>query len=150
MGSLTSAPLRFVGGIPSMNVRTWWEVESVNPRAADLLRIQITTDGGTTWTTLKQLNPSSNPERGAPGIAYSSGGFNQPGRWVWSGPIDLEPYANRDVQLRFVFDSVTAGHNSFEGWYIDDVTFTTVSIFPGPVETAGPAGYRLHFPLVEQ
>lgn len=137
-GTLTSpliAPM--FQTVPELYVMFWWEIESVNPQANDLMMLQISNDYGATWETLASLNPVSNPPSGASGIPYTSGGFNQPGIWTGIGPIDLRPYVGQIILLRFIFDSVTADENGFEGLYIDDVYIHSHSISP-PTPTWTP------------
>ncbi len=45
--------------------------------------------------------------------------------WYGSGPIDLRRYAGADIQIRFLFDTVTATSNGFLGWQIDNVGIWT-------------------------
>jgi len=138
-GTLTSpliAPM--FQTVPELYVMFWWEIESVNPQANDLIKLQISNDYGATWETLASLNPVSNPASGAPGIPYTSGGFNQPGIWTGVGPIDLSNYVGQIILLRLTFNSVTADENGFEGLYIDDVYIHSHSISP-PSPTWTPA-----------
>jgi PKD repeat protein len=75
--------------------------------AYDVMRIQVSTDGGATWTTLRQWD-SRNP--------------NQP---AWTPQsVDLAPYAGRAIKLRFFFDSIDRNYNNYAGWFIDDVLVT--------------------------
>jgi len=45
------------------------------------------------------------------------------GAWL-TAQADLSPFAGQTLQLRFLFDTIDAVDNAFEGWFIDDVTIT--------------------------
>ncbi len=69
--------------------------------AYDRTRVQISDDGGATWT-----------------VAFESHGTDN----AWSDrAVDLSTYVGGSVDVRFWFDTIDAFENSFEGWYIDDV-----------------------------
>ena len=68
--------------------------------------VDVTTDGGTNWTNL----------RGGYGESVSGDSRG----WKMSN-LDLTPYANQTIDLRFVFDTGDSLFNYFEGWYIDNV-----------------------------
>ncbi len=95
--------------------------------------IEISTDGGSTWTDL------------APHI--TTGGYNGyidvtttdnnlAGRNVWTGGyvdtmrqvvVDLSAYRGENVQIRFRLGTDGSNAGSFAGWFIDDVVITTFS-----------------------
>src|SRR5262249_48359713 len=70
----------------------------------DVAQLQISTDGGASFTTLEQYNVR----------AESS-------VWRDSTPVDISAYAGKTVVLRWSFDTKDGLFNNFEGWYIDDV-----------------------------
>ena len=83
-----------------LRYKEWYDTESNTGCTYDPLRPQVSTDGGTSWTTL--------------GTQYcgASGG------WV-SKDFDLASFTGSNVRIRFHFHSdsyVTA-----EGWYVDDI-----------------------------
>jgi hypothetical protein len=84
-----------------------WNTETYPGGAYDVRRVQVSTNGGSTWTTLKQWD-SRNPNQLA-WITYSQ---------------DLASYTNRPIKLRFVFDTIDGTANSYPGWFIDDVRVT--------------------------
>jgi hypothetical protein len=70
----------------------------------DVAQVQISTNGGSTFTTLATYNV----------VAESSS-------WRLSSPVDLSSFAGQSVQVRWSFDTVDSFNNNFEGWYVDDV-----------------------------
>lgn len=124
-GTLTS-PLISLDGASSavLRFRTWWEIESYAAMASehDQMDVQISTDNGATWTTLRNLNPTVEPyvekESRRP-VPYSSGGFYRAPLWVQE-EIDLGDYAGEEIRIRFAFDTVDRYMNGFRGWLIDD------------------------------
>jgi hypothetical protein len=73
----------------------------------DFCMIDATTDDGTSWTHLRG------------GYAGSPSGDS----YGWKvTTLDLTPYANQTINLRFVFDTGDSLFNAFPGWFIDNVT----------------------------
>ena len=70
----------------------------------DQARVQISNNGGGTWTNL--LGP----------LAESS--------TFTSASASLAAFAGQTVQVRFLFDTIDSIANAFEGWYVDDVQIT--------------------------
>lgn len=68
----------------------------------DKATVQVSTNGGASWTTV--LNP-----------LLESSVFT-------SASASLASYAGQTAQVRFVFDTIDSTLNSFEGWYVDDIT----------------------------
>jgi RHS repeat-associated protein len=80
-------------------------VESYN-EAYDKTVVQISTDGGVTWSDV-WYRDARNPSEAA---------------WVNSGDISLAAYDGAtNALLRFYFDSVDGLYNNYAGWFIDDV-----------------------------
>ncbi len=78
---------------------SWHDTESGT--TYDKKLVQISTDGGSTWTTLHQED-----------------GTQQ----TWNArSLDLSAYAGQTVELRFHFNSVDGIANTGEGWYVDNV-----------------------------
>lgn len=110
---------------------TWWEIEGVDADKYDLMGVQISTDGGSTFTDLG--NGTINPLNDVDGEAwkpYSSGGLGQVGEWNQQ-VFDLSDFVGQTVQLKFSFDTMDEKYNAFRGWLIDDVQINTDSL-PGP------------------
>jgi thermitase len=84
-----------------------WETETYGGGAYDIQRVQVSTNGGSTWSTLKQWD-SRNP--------------NQPAWTPFS--VDLTPYVGGSVKIRFFFDTVDGISNAYPGWFIDNVEVT--------------------------
>lgn len=75
-------------------------------RGWDFCMIDVTTDGGTSWTHLRG------------GYAESPSGDS----YGWKvSTLDLTSYGNQTVNLRFVFDTGDSLFNAFPGWFIDNV-----------------------------
>lgn len=106
---------------PKLSFKTWWEIESVNPNAFgfDIMEILISTDGGTSFSSLKKLNPYVDPndEDRAP-KPFSSGGFNRMPVWAYE-EIDLTDYAGEQVLIKLNFSTNDQLYNGFRGWLID-------------------------------
>jgi type II secretory pathway pseudopilin PulG len=88
-----------------LNFWSWHSTETQDPDNNDVKAVDIRTFDGSgwgDWIELERLDGDS-----------SSG-------WEHH-EIDLRSYLGQQVQLRFHFDSVTAGNNDFEGWYVDDI-----------------------------
>ena len=111
---LTSAPNA------TLTFATWWEIESVNPAHFDIMYVDISTNGGSSWSALGVLNPTNNPAGGADAYPYTSNGLDAPASWQVAS-VDLTPYVGSHVNVRFRFDSVDQYDNGFRGWFIDDV-----------------------------
>ncbi len=77
----------------------------------DLAEVQISNNGGATWTALMTK---------ANGLNYSTS------NWTAAPQIDISAYAGQNVQLRFYFNSIDSIANSTEGWYVDDVKISQV------------------------
>ena len=72
----------------------------------DFCMVDVTTDSGTTWTHL----------RGGYGESVSGDSH------YWKGSnLDLTPYVNQTINLRFVFDTGDSLFNNFDGWSISNV-----------------------------
>ncbi|KAA1151377.1 peptidase [Pseudoalteromonas sp. FUC4] len=105
-----------------LKFRTWWEIESVNPNenGYDIMEVQISTDSGETFETLKKLNPFVDPnEADRKAKPFSSGGYNRKPVWVLE-ELDLTDYVGQSVVIRFDFQTNDGLYNGFRGWIIDD------------------------------
>ena len=93
--------------------------------------VQISTDGGSAWTTLTPIGgyPSTLTNTGnACGFALNSGAFTGTNLNWSEKQIDLAAYAGQSVQLRFRFG--TDGGLTQEGWWIDDIRISHAQV-PG-------------------
>jgi hypothetical protein len=126
-GTLTS-PLISLAGTSNplrLTFKTFWEIESVNPNSSgfDLMRVLISTDGGTTFDQVGKLNPLTDPVGGNPRDQkpYTNTGFNSPPLWIQQETFALPNVAGQNVILRFEFDTNDGLYNEFRGWMIDDI-----------------------------
>ncbi|MGH9177321.1 MAG: PKD domain-containing protein, partial [Acidimicrobiales bacterium] len=83
------------------------QVEVYAAGAFDVMRVQVSTNGGASWTTLQQWDSRSPAQAG----------------WA-SQSYDLAPYVGTTVQLRWFFDSMDANANGFAGWALDNLKVT--------------------------
>ncbi len=111
-GSRTTGNLQvtLAGVLPSnavLSFNYFRQVESYAWGAYDQTSVQISTNGGSSWTTLFALDSRN----GSDSV------------WHSSGSLSLAAYAGaQNALLRFVFDSVDGYANNYAGWYIDDVS----------------------------
>ncbi|GEM_PF-993987 len=83
---------------PKLSFWSWYQTEpNIN---YDKKLLQISVNNGA-WRTLKQLNHTKE-------------------NWVKES-IDLSGYAGNKIRIRFVFNTVDANYNKYEGWYVDDI-----------------------------
>ncbi|MGB4595257.1 MAG: Ig-like domain-containing protein [Anaerolineaceae bacterium] len=89
----------------------WWDWKHIESVSYDWARLDVTKDGGTTWT------PVWGPVGGVSDTAYHQ------------RTVALDPTYNvSNFQFRFYFKSDTSVQ--YEGWYIDDVGIMEVPIPP--------------------
>ncbi|HRR54026.1 MAG TPA: immune inhibitor A, partial [Candidatus Methanomethylicus sp.] len=92
--------------------------------------VQVSTDGGSTWTSLENAYTTYDADMDAhptvtenlPGLTGTSPGF--PG-WV-SMTFDLSDYAGETVMIAFRY--FTDWYTSYEGWYVSDVKVSGNSV----------------------
>jgi hypothetical protein len=88
--------------------------------------VQVSTDGGHTWTSLSNAHTRSDHNADAhpkivenvPGFTGSSGDGTPPGEWVTES-FDLSAYAGQDILV--AFRCVTDWAFFEDGWFIDNV-----------------------------
>lgn len=114
-GSLIS-PVIDLTGVSSPVLTFWRWFQTEGGSYWDVKYVQISANGGA-WTTLKQI-------------------YTLPGTWV-KEEIDLSSYANKQIQIRFYFNTRDALYNYFEGWYIDDITITAGAMVSHTYNEAG-------------
>lgn len=102
-GELTS-PLFYIPNVTgpvSADFWSWYQTETTGTNW-DKRIIEVKEESGS-WTTLLQL--SNDPMQ------------------VWQAfSVNLDAYKGKNVQVRFVFDSVDGVANQYRGWYLDDVS----------------------------
>jgi PKD repeat protein/lysophospholipase L1-like esterase len=110
---------------------SWWEIESVDADRYDVMTVEYSTDGGSTWTGAASLNPTNNPG-GRADQSYAADGLGEPPAWHHY-IADLSPAAGHpDVRLRFTFSTNDELYNGFRGWMLDNVTVSTPFAQPPP------------------
>jgi immune inhibitor A len=112
----TSAPV-LLGTNASLNFWTFYEIEE----AWDFGFVQISTDGGGTWTSLANADTSDVHDLDAhPDVIANLPGFTgHSGGWV-EETFDLSAYAGESALFRFLY--VTDWATVETGFYVDDVT----------------------------
>ncbi|MCS7311533.1 MAG: S8 family serine peptidase, partial [Acidobacteria bacterium] len=95
-----------------------YNLETEGGAPFDHALVQISMDGGTTWTT----------------IADNAGGGLQDGAGWQTAAIDISPYISPTVRVRFAFDSVDPWVNNLLGFQVDNVNIAV----PGPSVSCGP------------
>lgn len=120
-GELTSPAFSLAGQARAYLVfRGWWEIESVNADIADLMDVEYSTDGGSSWQRAGRLNPAA-PAWGGVHQAFSDVGARSVPAWQ-SFAVDISGAAGHaDVRVRFVFDTVDERRNGFRGLLVDGV-----------------------------
>ena len=110
-GSFTSPAIQLgMNSLLSFN----YLLETEDFAGYDVASVLISTNGGGSFNPL----PVS--------LTESNGRFLQ-------GWVDLSPYDDEEVHIRFSFDTIDSFANEFEGWYVDDVHVITT--FPNQVPT---------------
>jgi hypothetical protein len=119
--SLTT-PSFMLGGSPNLTFWSKYQIESGRDKGV----VEISSDGGSTWAKVPVSYPgtSSNTSDacGLPTGSYFTGSVLA---WV-PYSASLATWANQEVTLRFRLstdDSVTA-----QGWWVDDMTITSVLV----------------------
>lgn len=107
---------------------SWQEVEDRTDGCYDGGIVEASTNGGSSWTQLPDMNMLTLPYDGPVSTGYSNpiGGQDawcgDPRDWTLT-VVDLSAYAGQSVKLRFRLATDTSA--SREGWYIDDVRVIT-------------------------
>ncbi len=122
-GALTMRPM-CIGENGVFSFWHWMEAEEESSTWAwDCGFLEISTDGGETWSVLY-------PDGGYSHLKNDNTANPVPeGTPCWSGSIgwtqetcDLSAYAGQTIEIRFRFAS--DGYVTYEGWYIDDINLT--------------------------
>ncbi|MBI4615900.1 MAG: matrixin family metalloprotease [Planctomycetes bacterium] len=114
-GTLTSPPFQ----VPSNGRLTYWSWEATEGGTVfDVRFVQISTDGGATWTNLLQSSDNSSAWRQV--------------------SLSISGYAGQTARLRFSFNTLDWQFNAFRGWYLDDlVVATSLAATTGAYSPAG-------------
>ena len=125
----------------SLSLKSWFEIESVNPRSFDSLAISLEDSVAATVSTIRTLNPPSDPGGNA-ATPFTSGGFNAPPVWQ-PVTIDVSAFAGKTVRVRFSFNTRDQLYNGFRGWVIDDVRLFALDAIAPPPPIIGAAATRV-------
>jgi hypothetical protein len=130
LAGMTSALLTF---------EAWYEIESVEPVGHDTITADYSVDGGTTWATLRALNPATGPNpQGSASHPYSNNGLDQSPSWQ-AYSIDLSPAAGQaSVLVRIRFDTGDFQFQGFRGVGVDDIAVTAADPQPQPMPVPVP------------
>jgi len=128
---------------PTLEINTYWDMEDY----WDFGFVQISTDGGFTWTSLANEYTTTDHDPGAyapivaslPGLTSWSG-FIDPDGWITMS-FDLTPYAGQNVMLGFRY--MTDWATRYEGWYIDSIAVSGNNIPLSSFQKV--AGYPSYF-----
>ncbi|HEU0131233.1 MAG TPA: pre-peptidase C-terminal domain-containing protein [Mycobacteriales bacterium] len=118
-GTATSPAFTVPATTPTLSFKSWHQTESL---PYDKKSVEISTNGGSTWTQLMQLDDAQQ---------------------TWnSESTSLSAYAGQSVRIRFAFDSVDGVANAYEGWYVDDVVVSSAGVNnPPALAFTGESGY---------
>lgn len=131
--TLEMPPLQLTAGqSPALSFWTKWDIEPNYDGGV----IQISTNGGNTWSILTPnggypdtFNNGPRCNTGGNGIPDNSRAFSSYNHTAWTQySVDLSAWAGQNVQLRWLFGT-DAGVTG-EGWYIDDIELTHAQV-PG-------------------
>jgi hypothetical protein len=113
-------------GSATLSFWTWWEIEGRNP-GSGYDRMEVYVSKGPTyypWTRVALLNPVEDPDHTIsalhPDWPYSSGGYNQPARWI-QHKLNLNSFLGNQIKIKFAFNSWDSQFNGFRGWLIDNL-----------------------------
>jgi extracellular elastinolytic metalloproteinase len=113
--------------VSSLATLSFWQYYYVENQF-DGGRVEISSDGGTSWNDLGPYiiqTPYNGTMAGAPwgtGQKAFTGTTNQ---GFVQTVIDLSAFNGQTVKVRFRFRTDAGNPGSLEGWYIDDIMFTT-------------------------
>ncbi|MBI4810940.1 MAG: hypothetical protein HY800_05785, partial [Ignavibacteriales bacterium] len=102
--ALISPNISLLGAVPP--VKLMFTENFVTELGWDYCMVDVSTDGGSSWIQLRG--------------GYGSAPSGDTEGWMITD-LDLSPYVNNEILLRFYFDTGDELYNEFLGWYIDDV-----------------------------
>ncbi|MDQ6694471.1 MAG: immune inhibitor A [Chloroflexota bacterium] len=108
----------------TLNFYTWFNIEE----DLDYAYVEVSTDGGATWDTLKGTHTTStNPNGNNFGSAYTGDSASKPGAdaggWL-AERVDLAPYAGKAIEIRFEY--VTDDGYNAAGFAVDDLSIPEI------------------------
>lgn len=112
------APVSLTGyQYAELKFRTKWAIESV----WDFGTVEVSTNGGTTWSTVKtQLSRKGSGRGGSkqPATAYGYDAFTPGLTWIEQS-ADLSSFVGQQINIRFRL--AADGGDERDGWYVDDI-----------------------------
>jgi immune inhibitor A len=114
---------------------TFWSWYDIEPDF-DYTYVEVSADGGQTWTTLKTDATTTDDPNGnnlGSGMTGMSGGGTKPA-WVKQA-ADLSAYAGKKIQLRFEY--VTDAALDFDAFAVDDISIPEVGFADDAEQDAG-------------
>lgn len=117
-GSFTLPSVNLVGlqGRAVLTFNHFLSRESSAPSSFDVAKVEISRDGGVTYHT-------------------AGGPYNSTDGDFERATIDLTPYRNHEIVIRFSFDTMDNQFNTPEGWYVDDIVIRS---FDCPLQVNPP------------
>ena len=113
--------------VATLEFWAWFEIEE----GWDYAYVEVSTDGGKTWTVLEGRHTTSvDPV----GNSFGHGYTGASGQWVHES-IDLSPYVGGVVLLRFEY--VTDDAVYLDGFVVDDVTIPELGFFDDAEQNRG-------------
>ena len=117
----------------TLNYWTWYDIEA----DWDYGYVEISTDGGKTWTILQTPHSATtNPSGNAYGPGYT--GLSDGGPTWLEESLDISAYAGQEILIRFEY--VTDDAVNRPGWAIDDISIPEID-FQDDVES-GAEGWQ--------
>ncbi|MFW9798848.1 MAG: hypothetical protein ACFFD9_00270 [Candidatus Thorarchaeota archaeon] len=143
MDTLLFASVESVPAEAELEITTYWDIEDY----WDFGFIQVSTDGGSTWTSLENeyttydYAPGAHPDIVAnlPGLTSWSMFIDEDG-WITMS-FDLSAYAGEDVLIGFRY--MTDWASLFEGWYISEASVNGVPLENFQVTPSFEADYMV-------
>jgi immune inhibitor A len=121
----------------TLDFMTWYAIEA----DWDFGFVQVSTDGGSTWTSLTdeegRVTSEHDPEA-APWIVASLPGFTGLSNGWIHETFDLSAYAGESILLSFTY--MTDWGTTLDGWFLDEINIVAdgTNIFHDDVETLDP------------
>ena len=111
----------------TLNYKVWYELEELY----DFAYLEVSTDGGETWTILETANGTAeDPFDRSYGFGYTG----SPLAWAEES-IDLSAFAGGEILIRF--EVITDFHTNRDGLQLDDIEIPELGFFDGAEDDAG-------------
>ncbi len=132
-----------VGADGEMTFWSWLAAEEESATSAwDCALVEISTDGGETWSNLAPVGGYSHVKNNNPANPLPTGTPCWSGMHTWrEETFDLTPYEGQSATFRFRFASDAL--ETEEGWYIDDVSITSAGTGVSDSDASIPARFAL-------